>query len=152
MQQWLSSIPLSGRLLALDWGEVRFGIAVSDELQLIASPLATLTRRRGKRFPMPAFLKILDDTGPVALVVGLPLEAGGEEGSNAREVRKLAGLLESRTRLPVLLADERFTTARALAAVREMGGSVRGRKADVDALAATVLLQQVLDSRRGTAT
>lgn len=152
MRQWHNSVPRSGRLLALDWGEVRFGIAVSDELQLFASPLTTLTRRRGKRFPMPAFLEILSNVQPSALVIGLPLDMGGEEGANALEVRRLAGLVESRTGLPVFLADERFTTARALGAIREMGGSTRDRKGDVDALAATILLQHVLDTRRGTAT
>lgn len=141
-------LPASGRLLALDWGEVRFGIAASDELQIVASPVTTLTRRRGKRFPMPAFLEVVARLAPAAVVIGLPLEADGTEGDKATEVRTLAGTIARRTGLPVSLADERFTTARALGAIREQGGSVRGRREEVDALAAAVLLQQVMDSRR----
>jgi len=143
-------IPATGRILAVDWGERRFGLALSDETQLIASPLTTLTRRAGKRFPMPAFLPLVAEHRPVGLVVGLPLTGSGAEGQWGGEVRELASLLGARTYLPVELVDERMTTARALAAIREQGGSTRGRKADVDALAAAVLLQQFLESRRQT--
>jgi putative Holliday junction resolvase len=64
----------------------------------------------------------------------------------------LAASVAERSGVPVTLWDERYTTARALRAVKEMGGSTRGRKADVDALAATLMLQHCLDARRGTAT
>jgi len=141
-------IPPTGRLLAVDWGEVRFGLALSDESQTIASPLTTLTRRRGKRFPMPAFLDLIAAHRPVGLVVGLPLTGEGAEGQEAAGARKLASLLGARTYLPVELVDERMTTTRALAVIREQGGSTRGRREDVDALAATVLLQHFLESRR----
>jgi putative Holliday junction resolvase len=142
-------IPSSGRILALDWGERRFGLAVSDETQLIASPLVTLTRRPGKRFPMPALLDQIGRTEPVGIVVGLPLESSGVEGSKAAEVRALAERIRERSGLPVELADERMSTARALAAIGEQGGTTRNRKAEVDALAAAVILQQFLDTRRG---
>ncbi len=144
-------LPVSGRLLALDWGEVRFGVAASDEMQIIASPVTTLTRRRGKRFPMPAFLEIVGRLAPAAVIIGLPLEPDGTEGAKVAEVRTLADTIRRRTGLPVVLADERFTTARALGAIREQGGSVRGRREEVDALAAAVLLQQVMDARRSGA-
>jgi putative Holliday junction resolvase len=142
------AIPSTGRVLAVDWGEVRIGLALSDETQTIASPLATLTRRTGKRFPMPAFLKLVSAHGPVGLVVGLPLTPDGSEGPAAAAARELSVLLGARTYLPVALVDERMTTARALAAIGEQGGSVRGRKEDVDALAATILLQHFLETRR----
>jgi putative Holliday junction resolvase len=123
-------------------------VARSDEGQVLASPLTTLRRRAGKRFPMPQLLALLDADPVVGIVVGLPIALDGSETDSSAAARALAELVGRRTGLPVELADERFTTAIALDAVREMGGSVRGRKDDVDALAATVLLQQYLDHRR----
>jgi putative pre-16S rRNA nuclease len=77
-------------------------------------------------------------------VLGLPLDGNGDETPRSVEVRTVGAALAERTGLPVRYVDERFTTAAALRAVREMGGSSRGRKGDVDALAATVLLQHAL--------
>lgn len=142
------TVPRTGRLLALDWGEVRIGVAVCDETQLIASPLHTLTRRPGKRFPMPKFLELVAREAPVGLVVGLPLTAEGDEGPAAVSAREMGEFTAQRAGLPVDFVDERFSTARALGTIREMQGSTRGRKQDVDALAAAVLLQQFLDTRR----
>jgi putative Holliday junction resolvase len=141
-------IPAIGRVLAVDWGELRFGLALSDESQTIASPLTTLTRRAGKRFPWPTFLALVATHRPVGLLVGLPLTAGGAVGQSAAAAQELASLLGRRTDLPVELVDERMTSARALAAIREQGGSTRGRREEVDALAATVLLQHFLETRR----
>jgi putative Holliday junction resolvase len=145
------AIPATGRILAVDWGEVRFGLALSDETQTIASPLSSLSRRVGKRFPMPAFLELIATHRPVGLVVGLPLTPDGHEGESAAAARALSALLGARTYLPVTLVDERMTTARAHAAIREQGGSARGRRGDVDALAATILLQHFLELRRNAA-
>ena len=142
------AIPATGRILAVDWGEVRFGLALSDETQTIASPLCTLSRRAGKRFPMPAFLELITAHRPVGLVVGLPLTPDGIEGASAAAARELSVLLGARTYLPVTLVDERMTTARAHAAIQEQGGSARGRREEVDALAATILLQHFLEIRR----
>ena len=143
-----------GRLLGVDWGERRIGLALSDESQTLAQPLATLTRRPGKRFPMARLLEHIDAHAVVGVVVGLPLDASGAEGDAARSARALAADIERRTQgaLPVALWDERMTTARVLAAVKEMGGSTRGRKEDLDALAAALLLQHYLDTQRGGTT
>jgi putative holliday junction resolvase len=140
----------AGRLLAVDWGERRIGLALSDETQTLAQPLATLTRRTGKRFPMQPLLQHLERHSVVGIVVGLPLDESGGEGEPARAARQLAAAIERRSGRPVTLWDERFTTARVRQAVREMGGRTKGRAADVDALAATVLLQHYLDGRRGS--
>ena len=142
-------LPLTGRLIALDWGEVRIGLALSDEAQILATPLETLTRRPGKRVPMPRLLALLDRHRPVGAVVGLPLDAAGLESAASKAARELATLVERRSGLPVELWDERMSTARALGAIREQGGTTRRRKPDVDALAASVLLQHFLDARRG---
>jgi putative Holliday junction resolvase len=141
-----------GRLLGVDWGERRIGLALSDESQTLAQPLATLTRRSGKRFPMAQLLAHVMTHHVVGLVVGLPLDEAGGEGSAARAARALADDIGRRAELPVALWDERMTTARVLATVREMGGSTRGRKEDVDALAAALLLQHYLDAQRGGTT
>jgi putative Holliday junction resolvase len=145
---------LKGRLLAVDWGERRIGLALSDESQMLAQPLATLTRRPGKRFPMAQLLEHITRHEVVGVVVGLPLDEAGAEGESARAARALADDIGRRAegKIPVALWDERMTTARVLAAVREMGGSTRGRKDDVDALAAALLLQHYLDTQRGGAT
>jgi len=142
----------AGRLLGVDWGETRIGLALSDEGQTIAQPLATLTRRPGKRIPMTKLLNLAREHGVTGVVVGLPLDERGEEGDAARAARELASNLEMRLGMQVNLWDERFSTARALRAVQDMGGSTRGRKEDLDALAAALLLQHYMDAKRGTGT
>ena len=142
----------SGRLLAVDWGERRIGLALSDETQTLAQPLTTLTRRAGKRFPMAQLVDLVNRHRVTGIIVGLPLDETGAEGDAAHAARALADDIKGRVgELEVTMWDERMTTARVLAAVREMGGSTRGRKADLDAMAAALLLQHYMDSKRGTA-
>lgn len=143
-----SDIPTDGRLLAVDWGEKRIGLAVSDPTQTLAQPLATLTRRSGKRFPMRQLKQYLDEFHPSGIVIGIPLGGDGGETVESAAARRAGELIAEKTGLPVTCFDERMTTARARAAVREMGGRTRGREGDVDQLAATVLLQTFLDHRR----
>ena len=147
----MTGIPTQGRILALDWGELRIGVALSDETQLLSSPLTTLARRAGKRFPMPPFLDLVDSYQPVGVVVGLPLSLDGTENPHTAETRALATLVERRTQLPVELWDERMSTVVALRSIRDQEGSPRGRREDVDALAASVVLQHFLDARRARA-
>ena len=99
--------------------------------------------------PMPRLLELVAEHSPVVgIVAGLSLTPDGDEGESAIEARMLAESVAARTGLPLELWDERLTTARALRVVREQGGSTRGRKEDVDALAAAVLLQHFLDARK----
>lgn len=134
-----------GRVLAVDWGDKRIGLAASDALRMIASPLGTIHRRAGKRPPVAELLRQVESLGEVDLVVfGLPLDGDGDETPRCAEVRDVARKVVERSGLAVAFLDERFTTAKALRTIQEMGGSTRGRKDDVDALAATVLLQQAL--------
>jgi putative Holliday junction resolvase len=97
---------------------------------------------------MLRFLELIAEHHPVGVIVGLPLTAEGNEEESARAARELGALLGQRTSLPLEYWDERMSTARALGAIRELGGSTRGRREDVDALAASVLLQHWLDVRR----
>jgi putative Holliday junction resolvase len=133
-----------GRLLAVDYGERRIGLAISDPMGIIASPAGFIVRRAGKRPPIAELIRRATELEARGFVVGLPLDENGEDTERATEVRRLAEELQRRTGLAVELIDERFTTAAALRAIREMGGSTRQRKGDVDALAATVLLQHAL--------
>jgi len=142
------TLPRHGRLLAIDWGARRLGLARSDERQVLATPLETLTRRAGKRLPLGAILGHVERDAIAGIVVGLPLDAAGDEGDAARAARQLADDLARLAPCPVTLWDERFSTARALGALRETGTSTRGARGDLDALAASVLLQHFLDARR----
>ena len=135
---------LRGRLLAVDWGDRRIGLAVSDELGMLASPAGVILRRPGKRAPVAELMRRADEIGVSGYVLGLPLDLAGNETDRSREVRDVARKLVERQSLPVRLVDERFTTTAALRSIREQGGSTRGRKEEVDALAAAMLLDGVL--------
>ena len=151
MSRWLNRerrMTVTGRLLAVDWGDKRIGLAVSDELGILASPAGAITRRAGKRPPIAELMRRGEELGVAGYVFGLPLDLNGDETDRSREVRGVAQKLAERQALPVRLFDERFTTSAALRAIREQGGSVRGRKEDVDALAASMLLESVLSALR----
>jgi putative Holliday junction resolvase len=134
-----------GRYLAVDYGQKRVGLAISDELGIIASPAGYIARRAGKRPPLPEIVRRAEALGAKGFVIGLPLDGNGDETDWTREVRAVGAELEKRTGLPVRFLDERYTTSASLRAVREMGGSTRGRKGDVDAMAAAILLQNALN-------
>jgi putative holliday junction resolvase len=133
------------RFMAVDYGEKRVGLAISDELGMIASPTGFISRRAGKRPPIAEIIRRAESAGVRGFVVGLPLDGDGNETEWTAEVRRVGDELAKRTGLSVLYRDERFTTAASLRAIREMDGSTRGRKGDVDAMAATVLLQAALN-------
>ena len=139
-----AAAPAGARLLAIDWGDRRIGLAVSDELGMIATPAGVVERRAGKRPPIAELVRRATELGVRGFVVGLPLDAAGEHTPRAAEARAVAAEFTKRTGLPARLVDERFTTAAALRTIQEMGGSTRGRKGDVDALAAAILLQHAL--------
>lgn len=133
-----------GRLLAVDWGDKRIGLALSDELGMLASPAGVIARRIGKRPPIAELMRRADELSAQGYIFGLPLDPSGAETDRSREVREVAAKLAARQALPIRLVDERFTTSAALRSIKDQGGSTRGRKSDVDALAAAVLLEGVL--------
>ena len=137
--------PSLARFLAVDYGEKRIGLAISDPLGMIASPAGFIARRAGKRPPVAELVRRAQSLEVKGFVMGLPLDGNGEETDRTREVRAVGAELEKRTGLPVRYLDERYTTSAALRVVRDMGGSTRGRKGDVDSMAAAILLQQLLD-------
>ena len=133
----------AGRILGVDWGEKRIGFAVSDPRGVIASPAGFLVRRAGKRPPVAKVVAKAKELEAVSIVMGLPLDENGDDTARATEVRGIAAEIEKRG-FPVELVDERYTTAAARRAVRTLGGKAQERRGDVDALAATVLLQHAL--------
>jgi putative pre-16S rRNA nuclease len=133
-----------GRWMAIDWGERRIGLAISDPAGIIASPAGVIVRRTGKRAPVAELVRRSEALEARGVVMGLPLDGNGNETPRSMECRRVAAELARRTSLPVALVDERYTTAAALRGVRESGGKARDRKQDVDALAAAVLLQQAM--------
>ncbi len=135
------------RILGVDYGQRRVGLAVSDPTGTIAQPLPTLTRRAGKRPPVQAIADLAREWQVEALVVGLPLTLAGDESDWTRETRAFGQKLAERTGLPLHFVDERMTSVRAERAVRSLGlrRSEREDKARVDAAAAVLILQAFLD-------
>jgi len=134
------------RFMSVDYGEKRIGLAISDPLGMIASPAGFIQRRAGKRPPIAELARRADSLEAKGIVMGLPLDGNGDETDWTREVRRVGAELEKRTGLSVRFVDERYTTAASLRAIREMGGSTRGRKGDVDSMAAALMLQHVLNT------
>jgi len=139
---------MRGRVLAVDWGEKRFGIALSDPLRMIAQPLTTLTRRPKQRAPVGPIAALAAQHGATAIVVGLPLTMDGDEGDAARAARALGDALAVRTGLPVHYLDERMTTAHALKSARRAGVKDADSRERIDQMAAVGILQAWLDRNR----
>lgn len=139
------------RVLGIDVGERRVGLSLSDPTATLASPLPTLIRRRGKRFPVQEVADLAARHGVHTLVLGLPLDLAGNETDWTREVRSVGDALARRTGLPVDYVDERMTSVRAEREIRGSGlrKGERERKDRIDAAAATLILQAWLDRRGG---
>lgn len=135
----------SGRILALDVGKRRIGLALSDPLGITAQGLETLERTRIR--DDLARLKQLATEREVSLfLVGLPLHMSGAESAQAAYVREFARRLEEYTGVPVRFWDERLTTVEADRALREGHASLQQRKRSIDRMAAVILLESYLDS------
>ncbi len=144
----------TSRILAVDWGEKRFGVAISDPTRLIAQPLTTLTRRPKQRPPVAAVLGLIGTHDVAAVVVGLPLTGEGEEGAAAQAARAFGEAVAARSGVPVHFQDERMTTAHALKSARRAGVADRDSRERIDQMAAVGILQAWLDrnaANRGTA-
>jgi putative Holliday junction resolvase len=134
------------RFIAVDYGRKRVGLAIADPLGMIATPAGFIERRAGKRAPITKILARATELGAQGYLIGLPLDGEGRETDWTAEVRKLGAEIAKRTGMPVRFYDERYSTAAALRTVKELGESTRGRKGDVDALAAAILLQHALNA------
>jgi len=132
------------RIAALDVGEARIGIAVSDELGLTAQGVGVV-QRRGGRHDLEALAERLAPYQPERLVVGLPLNMNGTEGPQAEKVRAFATRVAEHLALPLEFSDERLTTVAAERTLLEADLSRRRRRDLVDQVAATLILQTYLD-------
>jgi putative Holliday junction resolvase len=133
------------RLLGVDPGGVRVGLAISDADRRIASPLTTYTRRDREQ-DARYFRKVVDEEEAGGLVVGLPVHLDGREGQKAVESRAYGRWLAEVTGLPVVFWDERFTTREAESHLWSAGLTHRQRKDRRDRVAAQILLQTYLDA------
>jgi putative holliday junction resolvase len=135
------------RAAAVDLGTVRVGLAIADELGLLAHPRPYLPGSNSRAL-LDALADLAGREGITLFLVGLPKKLDGVEGPAARRARRFAERLRERTRLPVELVDERLSTREARARLRERGLSDRQARERIDSAAAAVLLQGWLDSHR----
>lgn len=138
-----------GRVLALDFGQRRIGLAVSDPLGLTAQGLPTL-ERKNKRSDFGALRKLADEYEAAVLLVGHPLNMSGAAGPQAQNAQEFARELERQTGRNVVLWDERLTTREAQRVLVESGVSQKKRSAAIDRLSAVLLLQSYLDQKSVT--
>jgi putative Holliday junction resolvase len=141
---------MSRRIVGVDLGSRRMGVAVSDGLGLTAQPHATLARHGGRR-DLEAIARVVRELDAERVVLGLPLSPEGEVGRAARAAQAFAERLRAVLTVPVDLVDESFTTVEAEAVLLEADLSRARRREVVDRVAAALILQRWLDRRRGTA-
>lgn len=133
------------RLLAIDPGKVRLGLAISDAERRLASPLATLTRRNPDQDA--AYLKKIIEAEEIAqIVIGLPVHLDGREGEQAKAARALGAWVQEISELPCVFFDERFTTFEAESSLWDAGLTHKKRKQRRDQVAAQILLQSYLEA------
>ena len=137
--------PLLSRILALDLGKRRIGLAISDPLRITAQGLPNLVRTN-KRTDLSALGEIVREREVSLILMGNPINMGGAEGRQSGWVREFAQAIESRLGVPVKFWDERLTSVQAGRVLRESGISIEKRAAAVDRLSAVILLQSYLDS------
>ncbi len=133
-----------GKILGVDFGDTRTGLAVSDPSRLLASGIGTISPG-GIEKTADAVAEAAREQRVVALVVGLPVNMDGSEGARADRCRKFGWMLEERTGLPVVMFDERMSTMNAARYLNETGTRGKKRKGVIDTLSAQIILQNCLD-------
>ncbi len=140
-------LPPRGRLIAVDVGGKRVGLALCDADRLVVSPLETLYRKNAE-FDWQFFKRVVTVEEPVGFVVGLPIHMSGQESVQSQKCRAYGAWLRERTGLPVAFYDERCTSSAADSILWEAGLSRDKRKARQDQVAAMLFLQSYLDVQR----
>lgn len=146
-QSFLDAAALPGRLIGIDGGTKTLGLALSDVTRTIASPLETIKRTKFTA-DVARLLSLVTEHGVVGLVLGLPRNLDGTEGPRAQATRALARNLNKISPLPILLWDERLTTAEAERMLIDADQTRKRRGEVIDKLAATIILQSALDRLR----
>jgi putative holliday junction resolvase len=136
-----------GRVLALDLGKRRIGLALSDELGITAQGLETL-QRSNIREDLARLAELASEKNVALILMGNPLHMSGHEGRQAEYARDFGERLREETGLPIEYRDERLTTVEAQRVLRQSGISIQKRAKAVDRLAAVILLESYLDSQR----
>ena len=145
LPQFATALPAKGALLGLDPGEKRIGVAVSDTGRLIASSLGTVTRAKFAA-DAEAILKFYDERQCIGFVIGLPLNMDGSAGPGAQSARAFARNLLALRDVPLLLWDERLSTAAVTRTLIEADATRRRRGEVIDKMAAAYMLQGALDA------
>ncbi|MCX8053257.1 MAG: Holliday junction resolvase RuvX [Armatimonadetes bacterium] len=135
------------RIVALDVGDATIGVAATDELRLIASPVRTIHRTRSVKADLSAVEEMLRELDACLVVIGLPLDAEGEEGIQARKVKNFSNRLARRVTVPIEFWDERFSTADAEERLLETDMSRAKRRERIHAAAAAIVLESYLRER-----
>lgn len=146
-ESFFSSIKEYSRILALDVGEKTIGLAISDVMHTVATPLHTIARKQFTR-DLEALLKVVSEREVSALVIGLPLNMDGTEGKKCQSVRQFGRNILKTHAIPILFWDERLSTEAALRKLKESNLSADARLEKVDAIAAAVILQGLLDTQQ----
>lgn len=134
------------RILALDLGDKRIGVALSDPTQTLASP-HTIIERVSDEQAIRDILKIATENKVNLIIVGLPRSMDGSIGHQAEKVQSFTGQLEKQTTIPIEYCDERFTTVTAMRLKQESSAKKLKRKTRFDAMAAAIILQEYLDEQ-----
>lgn len=142
-----AAIPTEGRLAGIDFGTVRIGVAITDAGQRLASPLEVYQRRTPDLDDV-YFCQLVELESIVGFVVGLPVHMSGDESEKSKQARQFGRRLGNVTSRPVTFFDERLTTALAREVLGQSGLSGKKRKAQLDKLAAQILLSAYLESNR----
>jgi putative Holliday junction resolvase len=140
-----AEFPAEGRLVGIDFGTVRIGVAITDASRRLASPLENYTRR-GKQQDERYFCELAEGQRVAGFVVGLPVHTSGHESQKSIEAREFGTWLGRVTSKPVTYFDERYTTAEAEQHLIEMNLTKKRRKARLDMLAAQIMLAAYLES------
>jgi putative Holliday junction resolvase len=133
-----------GRVLGLDLGDARIGVAISDDDRRLAVPLGTI--RTGAPADLKSIAELVREHSAALVILGHPLLLSGEAGERAHHAERFAEALRAILPIPVVLQDERLSTVEAERALRETGAKGRARRRHVDRSAATVILQSWLDA------
>lgn len=132
------------RLMGIDFGEVRIGIALSDPLQIISQPFRVITNNDNTISEIQDIIKT-EEVGKI--ILGLPLNLDGQDTKKTLEVREFADILKNNVDIPVIFYDERYTTVEANEKLKQMGYSIAESRKVVDKVAASIILKSYMENQ-----
>jgi len=130
------------RLIGIDYGEVRIGIALSDPLQIIAQPYQVI---RNDEYKFSRITKIVKEQKVEKIILGLPVNLAGEDTKKTSEIREFAKQLENHVDIPIIFWDERLTSVEANEKLKQMGYSIKDSRKVIDKVAASIILKSYME-------